>query len=479
VTGIGQTSPVTSLPAGAVALRDAIAAGTVSPVEALRASLAAIEARNGELHAFLAVDAEAALAAARRAERAVVRGEPLGPLHGVPIGVKDVEDTADLVTTYGSARYTGHRPASDSPLVARLRAAGAVVVGKTNTPAFALLGETWNDLGDDCRNPVDPRLTTGGSSGGSAAAVAAGLVPVATGTDYGGSIPAPAAFCGVVGVKATHERVAAYCPGGGPFDSVGPLARSVADAALVLEALGAAGPRRPDPGVRVAWAGDLGRYPVDPEVLAIAQQAAARLADLGCRVVDAVPALPDPWSVFAPLCAADVRELLAVRTGGSLDGLADETRAELAAAPPLTPDGYAAARRALEGYRAAAGAFLREVPVVATPTTAVAAFPVRRPPERVAGRAVAPGWPGFMPFQVPWNLTGGPVVTVPAGTTADGRPVGLQLAAAPHADELLLALAARSEREFPQAAPTSPATISAESTTSGSPPPGWAEPPTR
>jgi Asp-tRNA(Asn)/Glu-tRNA(Gln) amidotransferase A subunit family amidase len=477
---------VDDLPAGARALRDAIAAGQVSPVEAVRASLAAIEARDGELNAFLAVDADVALAAARRAEQAVARGDRLGPLHGVPVGVKDVEDTADLVTTYGLARYAGHRPPRDSPLVAALRAAGAVVVGKTNTPAFALLGETWNDLGDDCRNPHDPRLTTGGSSGGSAAAVAAGLVPVATGTDYGGSIPAPAGFCGVVGVKATHERAAAFCggPGSGLFDSVGPLATSITDAALVLSALGAAaGPLDPARPVRVAWAGDLGRYPVDPEVLEVAGRAAAQLEQLGCHVVDRVPPLPDPWAVFAPLCAADLRLLLAEVTGGSLAGLADETRAELAAAPELTRDGYVAALRDLQRYRAAAAAFLRDVEVVATPTTAVAAFPVRRPPERVAGRPVPPGWPGFMPFQVPWNLTGGPVVTLPAGTTADGRPVGLQLAAAPHADELLLGLAARYEQAFPwpraQAAPTSPATISAERTTSGSPPPGCAEPPTR
>jgi Asp-tRNA(Asn)/Glu-tRNA(Gln) amidotransferase A subunit family amidase len=447
--GSRQDEPVDSLPGGAVALRNAIAAGSVSPVEAVQASLDAIEARNGELNAFLAVDGDAALAAARRAEQAVVRGEHLGPLHGVPVGVKDVEDTADLDTTYGSARYAGHRPAADSPFVAALRAAGAVVVGKTNTPAFALLGETWNDLRDDCRNPWDPRLTGGGSSGGSAVAVAAGLVPLATGTDYGGSIPAPAAFCGVVGVKATHERVAGFCggPGSGLFDSVGPLAGSVADAALLLEALGVLAPLRGPRGpVPVAWAGDLGRYPVDPEVLRVARRAAARLEDLGCRVVDEVPALPDPWPVFAPLCAADLRLLLAEATGGSLDGLAEETRAELAAAPELTRDGYVGAVRRLQGYRAAAAAFLQRFPVVATPATAVAAFPVRRPPERIAGRPVPPGWHGFMPFQVPWNLTGGPVVTVPAGRTADGRPVGLQLAAAPHADELLLALAARYEQ---------------------------------
>lgn len=442
-------------------LRAAVAAREVSPVELVEHSLAQIERSNDRLNAFLAVDA-GAVAAARRAERDVVRGADLGPLHGVPVGVKDVEATAGLVTTSGSRRYVDHRPAADSPAVARLRAAGAIVVGKTNTPAFALLGETYNDLRDDCRNPWDLSRTSGGSSGGSASAVAAGLVPVATGTDYGGSIPAPAGLCGVVGYKPTHERVSPLCrgPGSGLLDAVGALATSVEDAALLVAAMvpswpcgAAAGPRSTGDPVVLAWAGDLGRYPVDPEVLDVAARAAAAFEDLGCRVVAEVPALPDPWEVFAPLSATDLRLLLRTELGDRPDGLAAETLAELAAVPELTADGYVAAVRRLRDFRAAASAFLHRVPVVATPTTASAAFPVRRPPSRIAGRAVPAGWHSFMPFQVPWNLTGGPVVTVPAGLTADGLPVGLQLAAAPHADALLLELAGRYERARPWAAP--------------------------
>ena len=444
----------------ATALRESIVRRQVSPVEVVAHHLAAIDAVDDRLNAFLAVDADGALAAARRAEDAVLAGADLGPLHGVPIGGKDVEATAGLETTYGSRRFRGHRPDADSPAVAALRAAGAIVVGKTNTPAFALLGETHNELRDDCRNPWDVSRTSGGSSGGSASAVAAGLVPVATGTDYGGSIAAPAALCGVVGYKATHERVAALCPGDGAglLDAVGSLATSVGDAALMVEAMVPhwSSPA-PDPAtgpVDVAWAGDLGR-PVDPEVLDLAARAVAVFDDLGCRVHAAVPRLPDPVEVFAPLSATDLRRLLGPAPGGE-DGITAETVRELAAVPELSRDEYVAAVRRLRDFRAAAAAFLHRFPVVATPTTAVAAFPVRRPPTRIAGRDVPAGGHSFMPFQVPWNLTGGPVVTVPAGLTSGGLPVGLQLAAAPHADALLLALAARYEAARPWG-----------------PPPGW------
>lgn len=435
-------------------LRDAIARRELSPVEAVASCLARIEAQNDSLNAFLAVDAEVAMAAARRAEAAVLDGVPLGPLHGVPVAVKDVEATADLVTTYGSARYAAHRPDADSPLVSALRAAGAVVVGKTNTPAFALLGETWNDLRGDCRNPADTRLTSGGSSGGSAAAVAAGLVPLATGTDYGGSINAPAGLCGVVGFKPSHERVAPLCSGAGSglLDAVGPLAGCTDDAALLLTSLGIVGtspegPVRSRGAVRVLWSPDLGRYPVDPEVRALCAGAAASLEAVGCRVEEgSADELPDPWETFAPLSATDLRLTLRAMLGTSWEGLTDETSAELAAVPELSLGDYAAALRRLGAFRAAASRLFRRTPVVATPATAVAAFPARQPPTSIDARPVAPGWHSFMPFQVPWNLTGSPVVTVPAGRTADGRPVGLQLAAAPHHDELLVRLAAAYER---------------------------------
>jgi Asp-tRNA(Asn)/Glu-tRNA(Gln) amidotransferase A subunit family amidase len=278
---------------------------------------------------------------------------------------------------------------------------------------------------------------------------------VSTGTDYGGSIAAPAALCGVVGFKPSHERVVDLCgSGSGLFDAVGALSTSVADAAAMVASVAFAS-RAPDLTSLVAtptvigWSPDLGRYAVDPEVAEVAQRAVATFEELGCRVVARAPVVPDPWEVFAPLCVTDLRLTLRELMGESRDGLAPETLDELAAVPELTRDEYVAALRRLRDYRAAAAGFLHEVPVMATPTTATAAFPVRRPPAVIGGRRVRSGWHSFMPFQVPWNLTGGPVITVPAGFTADGRPVGLQLAAAPHADALLLDLASRYEQARP------------------------------
>jgi Asp-tRNA(Asn)/Glu-tRNA(Gln) amidotransferase A subunit family amidase len=459
--GERQPSYVEGIWRRATDLRRAIADRRLSPVEVVADCLASIRAGNDSLNAFLAVDEDRAMAGARRAEEWVRCGKVLGPLFGIPVGVKDVEDTVDLQTTFGSRLFADHRPVADSPLVSALRRSGAVVVGKTNTPAFALLGETHNELRADCCNPWDRRLTCGGSSGGSAAAVAAGMVPLATGSDYGGSIPAPASFCGVVGFKPSHQRVAVFCGGRGTglFDAVGALGTSVGDMMLFVEALDAFSGWCPSAQwedqvaaasvraehVSLAWSSDLARYPVEPEVVEIAARAVTVFEDLGCQVVEEAPPLPDPWDVFAPLCATDLRLTL----GGLLDDpradVTEETRAELRAVPKLTCDEYAAAIRRLHRFRAAAAAFFGRVPVVATPTTAVSAFPLRHPPTQIAGRLVQPGWPSFMPFQVPWNITGGPVISLPAGFTTAGTPVGLQLAAAPHSDALLLALATRYE----------------------------------
>jgi Asp-tRNA(Asn)/Glu-tRNA(Gln) amidotransferase A subunit family amidase len=446
-------------------LRRAIADRRVSPVEVVADCLASIRAGNDSLNAFLAVDEDRAMAAARRAEERVKRGNQLGPLFGIPVGIKDVEATVDLPTTFGSRLFADHRPVADSPLVVALRRSGAVVVGKTNTPAFALLGETHNALRADCCNPWDRRLTCGGSSGGSAAAVAAGMVPLATGSDYGGSIPAPASFCGVVGFKPSHERVAVFCgdSGSGLFDAVGALSTSVGDMLLFVEALDAfsgwcsrgqweeqlaAASMRAE-HVTLAWSSDLARYPVQQEIVEIAARAVAVFEDLGCQVVGESPQIPDPWRVFAPLCATDLRLRLDELLDDPRADVTEETRAELRAVPELTRDQYVAAVHRLHRLRAAAAAFFGRVPILATPTTAVSAFPLRHPPAQIAGREVQPGWPSFMPFQVPWNITGGPVISLPAGLTTAGTPVGLQLTAAPHADALLLALAARYEEARP------------------------------
>ena len=259
--------------AGVVETARLIAAGERSATEVTEAALRRIERLEPRLHAFITIAGDHALAEAEEADRRAAAGEPLGRLHGVPLAVKDLEATAGIRTTYGSARFGDLVPDHDSLAVERLRDAGAIVVGKTNTPEFGLLGETRSALAGETRNPWDLGRTTGGSSGGSAAAVAAGVVPAALGSDTAGSIPCPASMCGVFGLKPTRGLVPTWPDPGDArlFLDSGPLTTSVADARALLTAL--AGPDRRDPTsflpppdreaparpLRIAWNPDWGR----------------------------------------------------------------------------------------------------------------------------------------------------------------------------------------------------------------------------
>jgi Asp-tRNA(Asn)/Glu-tRNA(Gln) amidotransferase A subunit family amidase len=463
------SAPTTTQPPTATELLAAYRAGELSPVEVVRSALEAAERLNGTLNAYLAIDHDGALDAARRAERELTeRPDDLGALHGVPVSVKDLEMTRGLVSTSGAAAYASYLPDEDSILVQRLRAAGAVIVGKTNTPLFGLLGEVRNRLGDDGRNPWDPTRTTGGSSGGSAAAVAAGITPLATGTDSAGSINCPAGMCGVVGVKPSHGRVP-MIPNAGDallFNDGGPLARTVADAALMLAALAGHDPRDPVslrtappdfraavdgklPPVRVAFSPDAGHHAVDPEVAAVAGAAARRFADLGCEPVAETPPVPDPWPIYTPLYLSDARVGLADFVRDHPEEFFPETVDELAAVPPLSAEDYVRAYHELLRFRSTMADFFDRYPLLLTPTTAVAAFPCGQPPATIGGRAVRPGWMSYMPFQIMWNMTGQPAASVPAGFTADGLPVGLLIVGPLGREDLVLAAASAYEAAAP------------------------------
>jgi len=452
----------------AARLAELIARREVSPVEVADAYLARIAARDGVLHAYLTVDEGQVRAAAAAAERALAARRPVGPLHGVPVAVKDLEDTRGLRTTYGALPYREHVPSSDSALVERLRAAGAIVLGKTNTSPFGLLGETKNHLGPDCRNPWDVTRTTGGSSGGSAAAVATDLAPLATGTDSGGSITCPAAMCGVFGIKPNHGRVPLWPS---PSDSLafnhgGPLARSVEDAALLLTVLSGHDARDPvslraDPpdmldavrtgldGARIAFSPDLGHFAVDPEVLAVAEDAACAFAEAGLAPEPATPVVSDPWGIYTPLFLADVQAGLGEYVRAHRDDLFPETVAEIEGSDRITGAEVATALGRLQRFRADMAEFFTRYDLLLTPATAVPAFPVGRPPREIGGRAVEPGWKTFMPFQVAWNMTGRPVASVSCGFTSGGLPVGLLIAGPLFREDLVLAAAATFERLRP------------------------------
>src|SRR6478609_2124395 len=431
----------------AVELARLIRARELSAAELLSAVLARITAANPAINAIVTLAAEQA-----------ARGSFAGPLHGLPIAVKDLAETAGIRTTFGSPLFADYVPDFDAPHVARLKQAGAVVIGKTNTPEFGAGSQTFNRLFRPTRNPHDTRLTPGGSSGGAAAAVAAGLIPFADGSDLAASVRNPASFCGLVGLRTTPGLVP-----GDPFDAlgvVGPIARTAPDAALLLAGmcetdpgLPMARPDRPNdflglrpaslPGLRVAWTFDLGDLPVQPEVLAVLAACRRSLEAAGCAVTDDAPALADADEVFQVLRAARMAVMAPL-----LRAHRDQVKATLAwnieKGVALTGDQVAAARAGHAEIFQRFGAFLADgrYEVLALPTVQVVPFPVEQ--EWVTEINGEP-----MTTYIDWmrscsriTVTAHPAVSVPAGLTAAGLPVGLQLVGGYGADRRLLEIAA-------------------------------------
>lgn len=448
----------------AVDLTEAIRSKHVSPVEAVDAVLDRIERVNPRLNAYCAVTAEAARAEARAAETAVMRGTPLGPLHGVPYSVKDLVITRGVRTAFGSRIYEHNVPDEDAPVVERLRAAGAILVGKTTTPEFGWKGTTDSPLTGISRNPWDPVKTPGGSSGGAAAAVAAGLAPLAVGTDGGGSIRIPGSFCGVFGLKPTYGVVPVYpVPATGTLSHAGPMARTVRDAALMLEVM--AGPDDRDPlsfpveggalvhdldagvrEVRVAWSPTFGYATVAPEVLRLTEDAVARFGELGCHVERVERVFADPDPIWAPLFYAGV----AARLHDALPEWRDRLDAGLV---EVIEEGSRLGAVQLKKAEFARAAFSQDVrrfflryDLLLSPTLAVPPFDAgtERPAEAPRGSRLS-----WVAFTYPFNLTGQPAATVPAGFTAEGLPVGLQIVGRRLEDALVLRAAAALETAAP------------------------------
>ena len=413
--------------------------GRLSPVEVADEVLARIDRLNPALNAYLVRFDDLTRRQAREAEVAYRAGRSL-PLSGVPVSIKDTFPLAGAVTTFGSAVHRHDLTHEDSGVVRRLRAAGAVFTGKTNTAEFGQSATSDNRLGPEAANPWDTTRTLGGSSGGAAVSVAAGLASVALAADGGGSIRIPASFTGLLGFKPTYG----LCPdeGGLPamsdFVCPGPLARCAADARTFLGALLGRSMSRAATarGLRIAWCPRPEGRPVDPGVAAAVSTAVAKLETLGHAVVET--ALPlDGWNqAFGPLVLAEER-----RERGDLlqrcpDVLSDYVRKSLAAAQTLGEDEIAAGRAAHRRYRTRIAALFETWDAIATPATAVTAFPFDQRPKRIAGREVDWLW-GAFPFAVPFNVSGNPAVSLPCGL-ADGLPVGLQLVMPLNRDERLL-----------------------------------------
>ena len=415
---------------------------------------------NPRINAVVSLRPEEALAEADAADRRTAAGVPLGPLHGLPIAIKDLEDTAGIRTTYGSTMFADHVPTVDSLLVRRLRAAGAIVVGKTNTPEFGVGSHTFNEVFGPTRNPWALDRSAGGSSGGAGAALAAGLVPIADGSDHAGSIRNPASFNNVVGLRPTPGLVPSSGSGDGwdPASVLGPMARTVGDLALMLAAISGPNPDSPlshgDPaefcrdlsgdlaGMRIAWCPDLGGLPIDPAVLAVLGQARDRLSALGCLVEDVALDMSRADEAFETLRALG----FARRFGDSLPALRDTAKDTIIwnIERGLELDGPTIAR-ALTTRSEVFTMFvevLERFDVLAAPSAQVVPFPITQEyPMHVAG-VTMPHYLGWMRVCSRVTLSAHPAVALPAGFTDDGLPVGFQFVGRYRGDLRLLGHAA-------------------------------------
>lgn len=413
---------------------------TLSPVEVTTSFLDRIERFDPELHSFVAVTRDLALGQAVEAERRYANGEHVDRLLGVPVSIKDAFHIKGVVTTLGSLVHQHQVAKTDSGVVRRLRASGAVFTGKTNTAEFGQSATTDNLLGPDTGNPWDVGRTPGGSSGGAAASVAAGLSTLAVGSDGGGSIRIPAAFTGLVGLKPTaglvHDERGFRAMT--DFVSAGPLSRSVADARVMLGVLADRHYQRstPRPGLRIGYCASPEGRPVDAGVAKSVEAAARALEALGHQVVEIDLPIGDWNDVFGPLVLDDEHRERGHLLGQYADKLTRYERSALRAAQQLDP---AAAQRASElmpVFRARVDDLFSAYDVLLTPTVAVPAFPLGERPSSVDGRAVDQLW-GAFPFAVPFNVAGVPAASIPCGL-ADGLPVGAQLVSMAGSEALLL-----------------------------------------
>lgn len=416
----------------------------LSARDVVSAHLARIERVNPKVNAIVTLVADRAMADAARADDLVAKGGTVGPLHGLPVAHKDLVDTAGIRTTRGSRFYRDTVPARDALIVTRMRAAGAITVGKTNTPELGAGSQTFNEVFGATRNPYDLTRTCGGSSGGAAVALACGMVPIADGTDVGGSLRNPAAFCNVVGLRPSPGRVPSETNSWSPLSVSGPMARSVADAALFLSVLAGPDPRGPltnvedgarfraplgrdFKGVRVAWWKGLGGIPFEPEIRTVVDSTRRVFEALGCAVEEAEPDFTGVADAFATLRYASSYAQNSALVRERPEWVKDTIKFEVAEAERLTAvDVGRAIARQTQMYDQSRQ-FFEKYDYFVLPVTQVVPFDVSIPyPTSIAGTA--------MTTYIDWmrscwyvSFMSNPAISVPAGFTKAGLPVGLQI----------------------------------------------------
>jgi amidase len=445
----------------AIELASRIRRKQVSAREVMQAHLARIARVNPRINAIVTLVADRALADAAKADDRLARGEAPGPLHGLPIAHKDLFNTAGIRTTFGSPLYRDNVPSTDSLIVRRSRAAGAITVGKTNTPEFGAGSNTFNPVFGPTLNPYNRAKTVGGSSGGAAAALRCGMVPIADGSDTGGSLRNPAAFTNVVGLRPSPGRVPDEDGSWSPLSTGGPMGRTVADVALLLSAI--AGPHAPDPlslsddgatfrrpldrdfkragGARVAWFRNLGGVPFEPEILRVVNGNRRVFADLGCVVEEAEPDFTGVDVAFPTLRHLAYHARYARLARENPAAFKDTIRWEIAEAERQTSADVARASARQAQMMLDVARFFERFEYFVLPVTQVEPFDVATEyPMTVAGVA--------MPTYIDWmrscwyvTFMACPAISVPAGFTANGLPVGLQIVGRPRGDWSVLQIA--------------------------------------
>lgn len=440
-------------------MRRRISRREVSPLEVAEACLAQIEAINPIINAMVTLS-ERVLDDARAAEAALIRGDAHGLLHGLPVGIKDVTPVAGLRTTYGSPLYANYVPAEDALIVQRLRAAGAIILGKTNTPEFAAGGHTFNEVFGRTGNPWNPALSPGGSTGGGAAALATGMIALAEGTDLGGSLRIPASFCGVVGLRPSPGLVPTY-PSDYLWDNLqvtGGMGRTAQDIALMLQAVAGPSPLCPiyqpiqgrdfigavdagvKPGLQLAYCPDIAGIGVDPGIERVCREAAFELKQIGARVEEIELDLRFGWQAFLALrgywmVAHQYPRLQKLEQFGA--NLGGNVRAGLATSTEQLGAAEQARNRIWHHFRE----FFEKYDFLLTPCMAVPPFPIEQNyPDNIAGRKMQTYVDWIAPTFI-LSLTGLPVASVPAGLDERGLPAGLQIAGRQMGEEAVLALA--------------------------------------